>query len=79
MPAATAATPLLGLHETCAKLGLAFWDSLGARFAAQAARKSPPSPKLSAHAPQGHPNLCGYLPLLMKKCLCKAGVSRLKP
>src|SRR5277367_2840262 len=41
---ATAATPFLGLNKTCAKLGIEFWDYLGARLSPRLQGYPRPSP-----------------------------------
>jgi hypothetical protein len=42
----------LGLLKTCAKLGIPFWDYLGARLAGPGCQDIQPSPKSSARAPR---------------------------
>jgi len=52
----------LGLYKTCAKLGIAFWDYLGARLAVPGRLEIPDLAEIvSARAP-GHPNRRDFCP-----------------
>ena len=51
----------LGLSKTCAKLGIAFWDYLGARLAVPSCKEIPALAEIVG-APKGHPNRQDFCP-----------------